>query len=131
MNQRAEEARKLVTWGTRGFELIPVYPEGSIVAHANVFGGTSPQVPLIGRGQIDLFIPKGAQNCPTATVTYQSPILPPVQAGAEIARLNIMCNDVVVQVTPLYAAEAVEEGDIVRKALDAIKELTLGWLPTI
>jgi D-alanyl-D-alanine carboxypeptidase (penicillin-binding protein 5/6) len=131
MNERAEEARKLVTWGTRGFELIPVYPEGSIVAHANVFGGTSPQVPLIGRGQIDLFIPKGAQNCPTATVTYQSPILPPVEAGAEIARLNVMCNDVVVQVTPLYAAEAVGEGDIVRKALDALKELTLGWLPTI
>ncbi len=131
MNQRAEEARKLVTWGTRGFELIPVYPEGSIVAHANVYGGTSSQVPLIGRGPIDLFIPKGAQNCPTATVTYQSPILPPVQAGAELARLNVMCNDVVVQVTPLYAAEAVGEGDIIRKALDALKELTLGWLPTI
>jgi serine-type D-Ala-D-Ala carboxypeptidase (penicillin-binding protein 5/6) len=131
MNERAEEARKLVTWGTRGFELIPVYPEGRVVAYANVYGGTSPQVPLVGKGQIDLFIPKGAENCPTATVTYQAPILPPVQAGAELARLNVMCNDVVVQVTPLYAAEAVEEGDIIRKALDALKELTLGWLPTI
>ena len=131
MNERAEEARKLVTWGTRGFELIPVYPEGRIVAYANVYGGTSPQVALVGKGQIDLFIPKGAENCPTATVTYQAPILPPVQAGAELAKLNVMCNDVVVQVTPLYAAEAVEEGDIIRKALDALKELTLGWLPTI
>ena len=131
MNERAEEARKLVTWGTRGFELIPVYPEGRIVAYANVYGGTSPQVALVGKGQIDLFIPKGAENCPTATVTYQAPILPPVQAGAELAKLNVMCNDVVVQVTPLYAAEAVEDGDIIRKALDALKELTLGWLPTI
>ncbi len=131
MNERAEEARKLVTWGTRGFELIPVYPEGQIVAYANVFGGKEPQVGLVGRGKIDLFIPKGAQNCPTATVTYQAPVLPPVQQGTELARLNVMCNDVVVQVTPLYAAETVEEGDIVRRALDALKELTLGWVPTI
>jgi D-alanyl-D-alanine carboxypeptidase (penicillin-binding protein 5/6) len=131
MNERAEEARKLVTWGTRGFELIPVYPEGSVVARANVYGGSPSQVPLVGKGQIDLFIPKGADNCPTATVTYLAPILPPVKAGAELAKLNVMCNDVVVQVTPLYAAEDVGEGSIVDKALDALKELTLGWLPTI
>ena len=55
-------------------------------------------------------------------MTYQSPILPPLQAGTEVGRLNVMCNDVVVQVTPLYAAETVEEGDIVRKALDALPE---------
>jgi D-alanyl-D-alanine carboxypeptidase (penicillin-binding protein 5/6) len=131
MNERTEEARKLVTWGTRGFELIPVYPEGRVVAYANVYGGAPSQVPLVGKGKIDLFIPKGADNCPTATVTYQAPIRPPVKAGAELAKLNVMCNDVVVQVTPLYAAEDVGEGDLVSKALDALKELTLGWLPTI
>jgi D-alanyl-D-alanine carboxypeptidase (penicillin-binding protein 5/6) len=131
MNERAEEARKLVTWGTRGFELIPVFPAGTVVAHANVWGGKEPQVGLVGKGDIDLFIPKGAQNCPTATVTYRGPLIPPVQQGAEVAKLNVMCNDTVVQVTPLYAAETVEEGDLFRKALDALKELTLGWLPTI
>jgi len=128
MRERSEEARKLVTWGTRGFEQIPVFPAGTIVAHANVYGGREAQVGLVGRGNIDLFIPKGAQNCPTATVTYQAPLMPPVEKGAEIAKLNVMCNEVVVQVTPLYAAETVEEGDIVRKAVDALKELALGWL---
>jgi D-alanyl-D-alanine carboxypeptidase (penicillin-binding protein 5/6) len=39
-----------------------------------------------------------------------------------------MCNGVVVQVTPLYAASSVGEGDITRKATDALKELALGWL---
>jgi serine-type D-Ala-D-Ala carboxypeptidase (penicillin-binding protein 5/6) len=128
LNQRAEEARKLVTWGTRGFELIPVYPAGQIVAHANVYGGSQPQVGLVGRGDIDIFIPRGAQNCPTATVSYRGPLRPPVQEGAEVAKFNVICNDVVVQVTPLYAAETVEEGDLVRKATDALKELALGWL---
>lgn len=128
MNERTEEARKLVTWGTRGFELIPVYPEGSVVANADVYGGKEPQVPLVGKGKIDLFLPRGAQNCPQATVTYKAPILPPVAMGQPIGQLNVMCNGVVVQVTPLYAGADVEDGDIVRKATDALKELALGWL---
>ena len=128
MNERAEEARKIVTWGTRGFEQIPAYPSGTVVAHANVYGGAEPQVPLVGRGDITLFLPRGAQNCPTATVTYRAPILPPVAEGAQLAELNVLCNGTVVQVTPLYAATSVEEGDIVRKAIDALKELALGWL---
>jgi D-alanyl-D-alanine carboxypeptidase (penicillin-binding protein 5/6) len=128
MSQRAEEARKLVTWGTRGFELIPVFAAGEEVARAAVYGGVSPDVGLVGKGNIDLFIPKGAENCPTATVTYRGPLMPPVQAGEEVGTLNVMCRGVVVQTTPLYAAEAVAEGDIVRRSMDALKELALGWL---
>lgn len=128
MNERTEEARKLVTWGTRGFEMIPVFAAGEVVAHASVYGGAKPQVGLVGKNDIDLFIPRGVENCPTATVTYEGPLRPPVAAGEQVAKLNVICNDVVVQVTPLYAAEAIEEGDIVRKATDALKELALGWL---
>lgn len=128
MTERAEEARKLITWGTRGFELIPVFAQGEVVAHADVYGGEKPQVGLVGRGRIDLFIPKGAKDCPEATVTYRGPLRPPVVEGTEVGQLNVMCNDVVVQVTPLFAAETVEEGDIVRRALDALKQLALGWL---
>lgn len=128
MRERAEEGRKLVTWGTRGFERIPVYPEGSIVARASVYGGSEPDVALVGKGDIEIFVPKGAQNCPTATVTYRAPLRPPVTAGQEIGQLNVFCNDQVIQATPLYAASDVGEGDIVRKASDALKQLLLGWL---
>jgi D-alanyl-D-alanine carboxypeptidase (penicillin-binding protein 5/6) len=128
MSERAEEARKLMTWGTRGFELVPVYPEGKVVTYANVYGGASGQVSLVGNGSIDLFLPKGAENCPQATVTYKAPILPPVKKGDQLAELNVMCSGKVVQVTPLYAGEDVAEGDIVRKATDALKELALGWM---
>lgn len=128
MTERTEEARKLVTWGTRGFELIPVFPEGTAISHADVYGGSAGQVSLMGKGSIDLFLPKGAQNCPQATVTYKAPIRPPVQKGDQLAQLNVMCNGAVVQVTPLYAGEDVADGDIIRKATDALKELALGWL---
>ena len=128
MSERAEEARKLITWGTRGFELVPVFAVGETVSFTDVYGGSSGQVPLVGKGSIDLFLPKGAQNCPQATVTYKAPILPPVKKGDQLAELNVMCNGKVVQVTPLYAGENVADGDIIRKATDALKELAFGWL---
>ncbi len=128
MRERAEEARKLVSWGTRGFELVPVFPKDKVVAYANVYGGASGQVGLIGADKIDLFLPKGADKCPEATVTYRGPLRPPVQKGAQVATLNVLCNDKVVQTTPLFAAETVEQGDLVHRATDALKQLLLGWL---
>jgi D-alanyl-D-alanine carboxypeptidase (penicillin-binding protein 5/6) len=129
MSERGEEARKLITWGMRGFELLPVYPEGKVVAYANVFGGTKSSVGLVGKGKIDLFIPKGADNCPTATVTYRGPLRPPVQQGQEIGKLNIFCDGKQVQQTALFAEETIEQGDLVRRSTDAVKQLLLGWLP--
>jgi D-alanyl-D-alanine carboxypeptidase (penicillin-binding protein 5/6) len=129
MKERAEEARKLITWGMRGFELIPVYPKDKVVAYANVFGGDKAHVGLVGKDKIDLFVPKGSQNCPTATVTYRGPLRPPVQQGQQIGKLNVFCAEKLVQQTPLYAAENVGEGDLIRKSTDAAKQLLLGWLP--
>ena len=129
MKERAEEARKLITWGMRGFELIPVYPKGKVVAYANVFGGDKPNVGLIGKDKIDLFVPKGSDNCPTATVTYKGPLRPPVQAGQQVAVLHVFCGGKEVQQAPLYAQDTVEQGDLVRRSTDAAKQLLLGWIP--
>jgi D-alanyl-D-alanine carboxypeptidase (penicillin-binding protein 5/6) len=129
MKERAEEARKLITWGMRGFETIPVYPKGKVVAYANVFGGAKASVGLVGKDKIDLFVPKGSNNCPTATVTYRGPLRPPVQEGQQVAQLHVFCDGKEVQTSPLYAQEAVEEGNLVRRSVDAAKQLLLGWLP--
>jgi D-alanyl-D-alanine carboxypeptidase (penicillin-binding protein 5/6) len=129
MRERTEEGRKLITWGMRGFELMPVYGKDQIVTYANVYGGVAPNVGLVGRDRIDLFLPKGAEECPVATVTYRGPLRPPVLAGQQVGKLNIFCADVLVQETPLYAAATVEEGDLFRRSSDALKQLLLGWLP--
>lgn len=128
MSERTEEARKLVTWGTRSFERVPVFDKDQVVGYAQVYGGEIGDVPLVGAGAIDLFVPKGAKDCPQATITYNGPLRPPVQQGAQVAQLNIICDDVLVQQTPLYAAQPVAEGGILRKSMDAVRHLLLGWL---
>lgn len=129
MAERAEESRKLLNWGLHGFDLMPLYAKGAVVAHADVFGGDRPDVDLVGKDKIDLLLPKAADNCPTATVTYKGPLRPPVTEGEEVAKLNVYCGGRLVQQTPLYAAQTVEQGDLVRRASDAAKHLLLGWLP--
>jgi D-alanyl-D-alanine carboxypeptidase (penicillin-binding protein 5/6) len=128
MNERAEEARKLITFGTRGFELMPVFGEGEVVGYADVYGGATPQVSLRGEGEIALFVPKGAEDCPQASIVYQGPLRPPVEEGQQIAQLEVMCAGTLVQTTPLYAAETVQQGDIMRQSMDALKHLALGWM---
>jgi D-alanyl-D-alanine carboxypeptidase (penicillin-binding protein 5/6) len=128
MAQRTEEGRKLITWGARAFERVAAYPEGAIVAYANVYGGTSGSVGLVGDGEVALYLPRGSRKCLNAQVNYTGPLMPPVVQGDQIAELRVFCDEQLVQTAPLYAAETVEEGDIVRKATDALKQLALGWL---
>jgi D-alanyl-D-alanine carboxypeptidase (penicillin-binding protein 5/6) len=128
MKERAEEGRKLLTWGTRGFDRIPVFPKGQVVGFARVYGGEASEVGLIGQSNIDLFVPKGASNCPQANIVYKGPLRPPVDEGAKVAELRVMCNGQLVQTAPLFTQNAVAPGGLMRKAEDALKQLALGWL---
>lgn len=128
MRERTEEGRKLLTWGARAFERIAPFPEGSVVAYADVYGGETPSVGLVGQGEIALYLPRGSHECLNAEVDYTGPLLPPVNAGDKIAELRVYCNDQLVQSAPLYAAETVRQGNLVRRATDALKQLALGWL---
>ena len=99
-----------------------------MVAYANVYGGTSGSVGLVGEGEIALYLPRGSRKCLGASVVYTGPLMPPVNAGDKVAELRVFCDEQLVQTAPLFAAETVEQGDIVRRATDALKQLALGWL---
>ena len=128
MAQRTEEGRKLLTWGTRSFEEVSAFPKGKVVGYANVFGGKESRVGLVGQNDIDFFIPKGKDNCPQANIVYTGPLRPPVQQGDQVAKLNVMCNGQLIQTVPLFAADTVDEGGFMTKAMAALKQLALGWL---
>ncbi|KFC72380.1 D-alanyl-D-alanine carboxypeptidase [Devosia sp. LC5] len=128
MAERAEEGRKLITWGARAFERVAAYADGAVVAYANVYGGTSGSVGLVGDGEIALYLPRGSRKCLGASVVYTGPLMPPVNAGDKVAELRVFCDEQLVQTAPLFAAETVEQGGIVRRATDALKQLALGWL---
>ncbi|WP_328765935.1 D-alanyl-D-alanine carboxypeptidase family protein [Devosia aurantiaca] len=128
MRERTEEGRKLLTWGARAFERFTPYAAGAVVAEADVYGGEAAKVGLVGQGEIALYLPRGSRQCLSATVNYSGPLMPPIAQGDKIAELRVFCNDQLVQSAPLYAAQDVPQGDLVRRATDALKQLALGWL---
>jgi len=126
--QRAEEARKILDWGFRAFEKFSLFEDGEIIGRANVYGGETPGVGVMGKGPVEIYLPIGNRDKLKARIVYTGPLMPPVSAGDRIATLKVWIGDELSQETKLYAAETVEKGGIQRQAFDALKELLFGWL---
>jgi D-alanyl-D-alanine carboxypeptidase (penicillin-binding protein 5/6) len=125
---RAQESRKLLEWGFRAFEPRRIFGAGEIVGEASVFGGEKGRVSLRARGPVSLLLPRGSGDRVSARIVYRGPLTAPVQEGAEIGRLLVTRGDVKTLDIPLYAAEAVAPGTLQQRALDALLEVSTGWI---
>lgn len=126
--ERAEEARKLVEWGLHSFEKTEIFAEGEVIGEAQVFGGDKAGVALKAKGPVDIFVPTANPDRITARIVYKGPVSAPVQVGQQVGALRIWVGDTLSQETPLFAAESVGVGTLPQRALDAVKELAVGWL---
>jgi D-alanyl-D-alanine carboxypeptidase (penicillin-binding protein 5/6) len=129
MSERAEESRKMLDWGSRAFEKLTLYEAGEVIGEASVYGGEKSGVGVVGNRPVEIYLPLGFRDRLRAQITYTGPLIPPVEAGAQIATLKVWVGDKLSQETPLYAGESVERGGLQRRSLDALKELAIGWLP--
>jgi D-alanyl-D-alanine carboxypeptidase (penicillin-binding protein 5/6) len=130
--ERADEARKLLEWGFKNFQSGVLFGEGQTIAHAKVYGGESGYVPLVAQREVRLMVPRGARERILARVVYSGPVRPPVKKGQPIGELKVWRGDFMVLEIPLQAAEPVEQGNMARRALDAVTEMMIalvqaGW----
>ena len=126
--ERAEEARKLIEWVLRSFEKTEIFGKDEVVGEAQVFGGEKPGVRLKAKGPVNIFLPIVNRDKLTARIVYDGPLPAPVEEGQRVGSLRVWIGDTLSQETPLYAAETVEVGTLPGRALDALKELAVGWL---
>ena len=124
--ERADEAKKILEFGYRGFESKPLFAAGQIVGYAKLFGGASGSVPLVGEGAIGVLMPKNASERVTAKIVYSGPVPAPVKQGQQIGNLNVYRGDRAVAEVPLFAAESVGRGNLPQRAFDAASELVIG-----
>ncbi len=83
---------------------------------------------LKAKGPVDIFLPIVNRDKLTARIVYDGPLSAPVEEGQRVGSLRVWIGDTLSQETPLYAAETVEVGTLPSRALDAVKELAVGWL---
>lgn len=126
--ERAEEARKLLDWGARSFEKTEIFAKDEVVGEAQVFGGAKSGVTLKAKGPIEIFLPITNRDKLTAKIVYTGPVAAPVEEGQPVGALRVWIGDTLSQETPLFAAESIGVGTLPQRALDAVKELAIGWL---
>ena len=126
--ERSEEARKLLDWGIRSFEKTEIFAKDEVVGEAQVFGGAKSGVALKAKGPVDIFLPITNRDKLTAKIVYNGPVAAPIEEGQPVGALRVWIGDTLSQETPLFAAESVGVGTLPQRALDAAKELAVGWL---
>jgi D-alanyl-D-alanine carboxypeptidase (penicillin-binding protein 5/6) len=124
--ERANEGRRLLEWGFKGFEQRYLFADGQNIGDAKVFGGTHWTVPLQAPAGVNLLVPRGSSDRITARIVYSGPVRAPVQEGQAIGTLKVWRGDNLVLEVPLHAAEAVARGGITGRAFDAATEFVIG-----
>lgn len=124
--ERAEEARKLLQWGFRSFEMKSVFAAGETVGSASIFGGAEGSVPLVTPTNVRILVPRGSGEHLSGRIVYTGPIPAPVQEGAALAHLKLFRGTTLAVDVPLQAGESVPVGSLSQRALDAAWELTQG-----
>ncbi|MGH6795909.1 MAG: serine hydrolase, partial [Methylocella sp.] len=87
--ERSEEARKIFLWGFRSFDSKTIFQAGETIGSAKVYGGSAWAVPLVADKEVKILVPRTATGKFTGHIIYTGPLLAPVEAGKEVARLKI------------------------------------------
>jgi D-alanyl-D-alanine carboxypeptidase (penicillin-binding protein 5/6) len=125
-DDRASEAKKMLEWGFRNFETRTLFAANQPVGYAKVFGGESRSVKLASPEPIKVMVPKNGSEKLIARIVYRGPVAAPVKSGQAVGVVRVWRGANVAMEAPVYAAEAVGTGSIVRRAVDGASELVIG-----
>ncbi|MEP7455489.1 D-alanyl-D-alanine carboxypeptidase family protein [Phyllobacterium sp. SB3] len=126
--ERAEEAKRIFEWAYQAFEEVDIFAAGEAVGDASVFGGVKSGVPLKAHEKVSILVPVANRDRLKAHVVYNGPLVAPLEADQQVGMLRIWIGDALVQETPVYTAEAVESGDLTKRSINAVFELSTGWM---
>ncbi len=123
---RASEAKKMLEWGFRNFEVRTLFAAQQPVGYAKVFGGDSRSVKLSSPEPIKVMVQKNGNDKLIARVVYTGPVRAPIKAGQQVGVVRIWRGANLASEAPVYAADAVGKGSTMQRAIDGVSELVIG-----
>ncbi len=120
--ERADEAARILQWGFRSFAPKIVFASGEVVGAARVYGGSEGEVPLVAPSQVKVLVPRDLNEKLTGRIVYDGPLVAPVTAGEDVARLQLFRGGNQVLEVPLRTGADVGRGSLPRRAMDASLE---------
>jgi D-alanyl-D-alanine carboxypeptidase (penicillin-binding protein 5/6) len=127
INERKEEAQKLLDWGFRQFKIVDVYAAGDVVSKARVWGGASRWVDLVVKQDLRLALSAKEQESVEVELSYAGPLMAPVKAGDQIGTVRFMMDGKTIAEVPVETANTVEAVDSMwSRAMDSLMIMVLG-----
>jgi len=123
---RASEAKKMLEWGFRNFEVRTVFAENQTIGYAKVFGGDNRSVALASHEPVKVMVQKNGNDKLIARVVYSGPVRAPFEAGQRVGVVKVWRGSNVAVETPVYATASVGRGSTIRRAFDGVTELAIG-----
>ena len=123
---RATEAKKMLEWGFRNFETRTLFAADQPIGYAKVFGGESRSVKLSSPVPVKVMVQKNGGDKLIARIVYSGPVRAPVEPGQKVGVVRVWRGPNIAMEAPVYAAEAVERGSTMRRAIDGASELVIG-----
>ena len=125
-DDRASEAKKMLEWGFRNFEVRTLFAAQQPVGYAKVFGGDSGSVKLTSPDPIKVMVQKNGNDKLIARIVYSGPVRAPIAAGQQVGVVRVWRGANIAMEQPVYAADPVEKGSTMRRAMDGVSELVIG-----
>src|ERR1700744_5279232 len=125
-DDRAAEAKKMLEWGFRNFEVRTVFAPDQTVGYAKVFGGDSRSVAVASRDPVKVMVPKSGSEKLIARIVYSGPVRAPIEVGQKVGAVKVWRGGNIAVETPVYATQAIGRGSTLRRAIDGASELAIG-----
>jgi D-alanyl-D-alanine carboxypeptidase (penicillin-binding protein 5/6) len=125
-DDRASEAKKMLEWGFRNFEVRTLFAADQLVGYAKVFGGESRSLKVASHEPVKVMVQKNGTDKLIARLVYSGPVRAPIEAGQPVGLIKVWRGGNIAVETPVYAAESIGKGSTMRRAIDGASELVIG-----
>ena len=116
--QRAEESKKLLTYGFRFYQNVTPYKQGAELASQRVWMGDKSEIKLGTDRDISLVIPRNSSGKLKADIQLKGELDAPLKKGEEVGTIFLKLDGKEVAHYPLVALEEVNEGSLFSRLWD-------------
>lgn len=120
MQERADEAKKLIEWALVSFKTVDLAKQGSVFAKAPVILGLNKDVPLTITDTIRMTVPFKDASAVKMMASYPAPLKAPVKAGDAVGVLSIQVGSLPPTEVKLVAAADVAEAGFFARAMEKL-----------